>query len=144
MIRLLICEDETLVRRSLVTILELEDSISIVGEAVNGLEAVEKVAELRPDMVLMDIRMPIMDGIEATRLITSNYPNTRVAILTTSDSEASLLEALKVGAAGYILKDADAPDLAEIIERIYYGERFIQPTLATRTLVMLASSPYAG
>src|SRR5438132_10060965 len=87
MIKLLICDDQTLVRQGLVTMLGLEPEIKIVGEAANGSEAVEKVRALKPDIVLMDVRMPILNGVEATRIITSRYPKTRVIILTTYDYE---------------------------------------------------------
>ena len=105
MIRLLICEDQTLMRQGLVTILGLEPGITVAGEAADGAEAVEQVRALQPDVVLMDVQMPGMDGIEATRLITAAYPNTRVIILTTFDYEEYVFEGVKAGAMGYMLKD---------------------------------------
>jgi DNA-binding NarL/FixJ family response regulator len=134
MIRLLICEDQTLVRQGLVTMLGLEPEIEVVGEAANGLEAVEKVGELKPDVVLLDVRMPIMDGVEATRTITSQYPDTRVIILTTYDYEEYVFDGVKAGAMSYVLKDTAAPDLVDAIRRVYGGETFIQPAVASKIL----------
>lgn len=139
MIKLLICEDQTLLRQGLVAVLGLQPEIEIVGEAANGSEAVEKVAMLQPDIVLMDVRMPIMDGVEATRIITNRYPNTRVIILTTYDYEEYVFEGVKAGAMGYVLKDTAAPDLVETIRWVYGGENFIQPTVATKILFEFAS-----
>src|SRR5689334_23658275 len=134
MIKLLICEDQTLVRQGLGAVLSLEPEIAIVGQAANGREAVEKVRDLRPDVVLMDVRMPIMDGVEATRIITDQYPETRVIILTTYDYEEYLFEGVKAGAMGYVLKDMAAPDLVETIRRVHAGQSFIQQTVASRIL----------
>lgn len=138
MINLLICEDQTLLRQGLVTILGLEPGFTVVGEARNGQEALEKVAELKPDIVLMDVQMPVMNGVEATRLITSQYPNTRVIILTTFDYEEYVFEGVKAGALGYILKDTPAPELVNTIKRVYNGERFIQPAVASKLLFEFA------
>src|SRR5947207_3166820 len=138
MIKLLICEDQTLLRQGLVAVLGLEPEIEIVGEAANGSDAVEKVAELQPDIVLMDVRMPIMDGVEATRIITNQHPKTRVIILTTYDYEEYVFEGVKAGAMGYVLKDTAAADLAQIINRVQRGERFIQPAVASKILFELA------
>lgn len=139
MIKLLICEDQTLMRQGLVTILGLEPGISVVGEAVNGQDACEKIATLQPDVVLMDVQMPIMDGVEATRLITNRYPETRVIILTTFDYEEYVFEGVKAGALGYMLKDTPAQELVSIIKRVYTGERFIQPAVASKLLFEFAS-----
>lgn len=134
MIRLLICEDQTLVRQGLVAMLGLEPEIEVVGEAANGVEAVDKAGELKPDVALVDVRMPIMDGVEATRTITSKFPSTRVIILTTYDYEEYLFEGVKAGAMGYVLKDTAAPDLVDTIRRVHQGETFIQPTVASKIL----------
>lgn len=140
MIRLLICEDQTLMRQGLVTILGLEPGITVVGEAGNGQEAVDRVAELRPDVVLMDVQMPVMGGVEATRIIAAQYPNSRVIILTTFDYEEYVFEGVKAGAMGYMLKDTPAPELVRTIKRVHEGERFIQPAVASKILFEFATS----
>jgi DNA-binding NarL/FixJ family response regulator len=141
MIRLLICEDQTLMRQGLITILSLEPGLSVVGEAGNGEEAVAQVQALRPDVVLMDVQMPVMDGIAATRLITAAFPATKVIILTTFDYEEYVFEGVKAGALGYLLKDSPAPDLVRTIERVHAGERFIQPAVASKLLFEFAQAP---
>jgi DNA-binding NarL/FixJ family response regulator len=137
-IRLLISEDQTLMRQGLVTILGLEPGIEVVGQAGNGQEAIDKVEQLRPDIVLMDVQMPVMDGVEATRTITTRFPNTRVIILTTFDYEEYVFEGVKAGAMGYILKDTPAPELVNTIKRVYAGEQFIQPAVASKILFEFA------
>ncbi|HVG00558.1 MAG TPA: response regulator transcription factor [Chloroflexia bacterium] len=137
MLKVLICEDEMLVRAGLVSLLNLASEISkieVIGEAANGREAVEKVALLSPDAVLMDVRMPIMDGLQATRIITEKYHKTCVIILSTYDYEEYVLEGIKAGAAGYVLKDSDPLELVNIIERVCCGERFIQAAVASKIL----------
>src|SRR5207237_6073778 len=113
-----------LVRDGLVTILGMESGIQIVGEAADGEEAVEMVAKLRPNIALMDVQMPLMDGVEATRIITRKYPATRVIILTTYDYEEYVFEGVKAGAMAYVLKDTAAPELAQIINRVHRGQGF--------------------
>ncbi len=125
-------------RQGLVTILSLEPGLEVVGEAGDGREAVQKVQALQPDVVLMDVQMPVMDGVEATRLITTQYPNIRVIILTTFDYEEYVFEGVKAGALGYLLKDTPAPELVRTIERVYAGERFIQPAVASKLLFEFA------
>jgi len=141
MIRLLICEDQTLMRQGLVTILGLEPGLTVVGEAATGVEAVAQVQALQPDVVLMDVQMPEMDGIAATRLITAAFPATRVIILTTFDYEEYVFEGVKAGALGYLLKDSPAPELVQTIERVAAGERFIQPAVASKLLFEFAQAP---
>ncbi len=140
MIKLLICEDQTLMRQGLVTILGLEPGIEVIGEAENGREALQKVQVLTPDVVLMDVQMPVMNGVEATRLITAQFPQTRVIILTTFDYEEYVFEGVKAGALGYLLKDTPATELVRTIERIYAGERFIQPAVASKLLFEFAKA----
>lgn len=135
MIKLLICEDQTLVRQCLSALVGIEAGIAVVGEAVNGRDAVEKVDSLRPDVVLMDIEMPIMDGVEATRIIAGRHPSIRVILLTGYDYDQYVIEGLKAGAAGYMLKDTGCTDLISIIKRVHEGEHFIQPNLASSTLL---------
>ena len=137
-IRLLICEDQTLMRQGLVTILSLEPGIEVVGQAGNGQEAIDRVDALKPDIVLMDVQMPVMDGVEATRHIAIQYPDTRVIILTTFDYEEYVFEGVKAGAMGYLLKDTPAPELVSTIRRVHAGERFIQPAVASKILFEFA------
>lgn len=120
------------------TILGLEPGLEVVGEAGDGREAVQKVQALNPDIVLMDVQMPVMDGVEATRLITAQFPNSRVIILTTFDYEEYVFDGVKAGALGYLLKDTPAPDLINTIKRVYAGERFIQPAVASKLLFEFA------
>jgi DNA-binding NarL/FixJ family response regulator len=143
-IKLLICEDQTLMRQGLVTILGLEPGLTVVGEAADGAEAVAQMRALHPDIVLMDVQMPGMDGIEATRLITAAYPDTRVIILTTFDYEEYVFEGVKAGAMGYMLKDSPAPDLIHTIRRVHEGERFIQPAVASKLLFEFAQGARRG
>ena len=134
MVKILICEDQTLLRQGLVALLEDEPDMAVVGEAVNGREAVDKVGSLCPDVVLMDVRMPVTDGVEATRIIAGQYPFARVIILSTYDSADYVFEGIKAGAVGYLLKDAAAEELVETIRRVHQGEQFIQPTVASNIL----------
>jgi DNA-binding NarL/FixJ family response regulator len=125
-------------RQGLVTILGLEPGLSVVGEAGNGREAIEKIGELKPDIVLMDVQMPVMDGVEATRIISQQYPETKVIILTTFDYEEYVFEGVKAGAFGYLLKDCPIPELVSTIQRVQAGERFIQPAVASKLLFEFA------
>jgi len=138
MIKLLICEDQTLVRESLIATLALEEDVTVVGEAINGAEAVEMVGALGPDVVLMDIQMPVMDGIEATRRITADHPEVKVIILTTHSAEKHVLDSLRSGATGYALKDSDGSDLVQIIKLVKNGGRYIEPSLASEAIFELA------
>ena len=137
-IRVLIAEDQTLVRHGLRTILELEDGFEVVGEAANGGEAVERALALRPDVVLMDVRMPVMDGVAATARIAAALPDTRVIILTTFDDDAYVFEGIKAGARGYLLKDVPASELLRTIRSAHRGETAIQPSIAARLVAEFA------
>ena len=117
-IRLLIADDHTLVRSGLRSMLEKEPGIEIVGEARNGREAVELCRSLRPDLVLMDVRMPEMDGLEATRSIKRELPETGVLMVTMHENRDYMLEATKAGAAGYVLKDAPRNELISAVRRV--------------------------
>jgi DNA-binding NarL/FixJ family response regulator len=117
-IRLLIADDHALVRSGLRSMLEREPGIEIVGEARNGREAVELCRSLRPDLVLMDVRMPDMDGLEATRAIKRELPETGVLMVTMHENRDYMLEATKAGAAGYVLKDAARDELVDAVRRV--------------------------
>ena len=139
-IRLLIAEDQPRMRRGLRTVLDLEPGFQVVGEAVDGAQAVEKARELRPDVVLMDLQLPVLDGVEATRAIVREGLG-RVLILTTFDTEDYVLEGIRAGAAGYLLKDVDAKELCDVIRRVAAGDAFVQPSVAAKYLRQLAQAP---
>ena len=133
-IRLGIVDDQRLIRDGLRLLLEMEDDLEVVGEAENGAMAIIMYADLQPDVVLMDIRMPGMDGVEATRRIIECYPKARVIILTTFDDDAYIFDALRVGALGYLLKDISGPELATAIREVSHGGALIQPSVARKVV----------
>jgi two-component system, NarL family, response regulator LiaR len=137
--RLLLADDHDLVREGIRAVLEGEPDLSVVGEAANGREAVELCRELKPDLVLMDVRMPEMDGLAATRAIKEELPQTSVVMVTMHESPDYLLEAIKAGAAGYILKDAAGERLVEAVRRTLEGEAPLSEGLAMQLLQRLAS-----
>ena len=132
--RVLIADDQPLFRRGLHVVLGTEDGIEVVGEAENGQEAVEKAQELVPDVVLMDVRMPRVNGIEATRQIRIDVPSTKILMLTVSDAEEDLYEAIKAGANGYLLKEISVEEVAEAIRAVSQGQSLISPSMASKLL----------
>ena len=136
--RLLIADDHALVREGLRTMLSGEDGIQVVAEANNGQEALSMCRDLRPDLVLMDVRMPVMDGLEATRRIKEEMPQTSVVMVTMHENPDYLFEAVKAGAAGYVLKDASGERLLGAVRRTLEGESPLNQELAMRLLVRLA------
>lgn len=134
MISLLIIEDQTLMRQGLRTLLELEPGMSVLGEAADGETGLRMALELRPDVVLMDVQMPGLNGVETTAALCAAWPAARVVILTTFDRDDYVFQAIRAGAMGYLLKDAPAEDLIRTIRRVHAGEVFIQPEIASRTL----------
>jgi DNA-binding NarL/FixJ family response regulator len=131
---ILIVEDQTLMRQGLKTILDLEPGMRVVGEADNGVSGVEAALRLRPDVVLMDVQMPRLNGVLATADLVRQWPEARVIILTTFDRDDYVYQGVRAGAMGYLLKDAPAHQLIETIRRIQAGEVFIQPEIASRAL----------
>jgi two-component system, NarL family, response regulator LiaR len=130
-IRILIADDHSVVRQGLKMFLGLDPELDVVGEAENGLEALRMARELRPDVVLMDLLMPEMDGIAATAAIRAELPGVEVVALTSFVEEARVTAALEAGAAGFILKDADADDVAEAIRAAHRGEVHLDPAVAS-------------
>jgi DNA-binding NarL/FixJ family response regulator len=142
-IRVLLVDDQTMVRAGFRMILETEPSISVVGEAADGIEAVEMVARARPDVVLMDVRMPRMDGIEATSHITRTASPPRVLILTTFDLDDHVYAALRAGASGFLLKDAPAEQLVDAIGVIARGDALLAPSVTRLLIDEVARRPAA-
>ncbi len=140
-IRLLIVDDQRLMREGLRTLLELEPDLLVAGEAGDGQEALQQYASLQPDVVLMDIRMPVMDGVEATRRLRLDSPHARVIILTTFDDDAYVFDGLRAGALGYLLKDVSGDELAEAIRQVARGGALIEPSVARKVLAEFARLP---
>ncbi|MFB8142616.1 response regulator [Streptomyces parvus] len=135
-IRAVIADDQMMVRQGFTVLLNAEPDIEVVGQAVNGLDAIDKVAELAPDVVLMDIRMPELGGIEATRRITSPEGSTvKVLVLTTFDLDEYVYEALRAGASGFLLKDASADELAHAVRVVASGDALLSPNITKRLIV---------
>ncbi len=133
-IRVLIADDHQVVREGLSAVLKMKEDIEVVGLAKDGLDAVEKARQLLPDVVLMDISMPRMNGVEATREIKRENPHIGVVVLTMYDEEDYIFDLVKAGATGYLLKDADSTQIAKAIRAVAHGESLIHPTVASKIL----------
>jgi DNA-binding NarL/FixJ family response regulator len=133
-IRILLVEDQTLMRQGLKTILDLEPGLQVVGEATNGRTGIRRALDLRPDVILMDVQMPGMSGIEAIAAICAIWPEARIIILTTFARDEYVFQGVRAGAVGFLLKDAPADSLIQTIRRVHAGEVFIQPEIASRLL----------
>lgn len=132
MIKLLLVDDQTLIRQGLASLLSLEEDFEIVGQAGHGDEAVKMVSNIRPDIVLMDIRMPIMDGVAATKIIREANPDIKILVLTTFDEDEYIVQAMQAGASGYLLKDAPTEQLATAIRSVHNGFTQLGPTIAPK------------
>jgi DNA-binding NarL/FixJ family response regulator len=143
-VTVVLADDQELVRAGFAMILDARDDIEVVGEAGDGQAAVEVVAETRPDVVLMDVRMPRLDGIEATRRIVASGSTARVVILTTFDLDEPVFAALRAGASGFLLKDIRPADLADAVRVVARGEALLAPTVTRRLLDRFATGLPAG
>jgi DNA-binding NarL/FixJ family response regulator len=137
-IRVLIVDDHALYRRGLLTVLETEDGIEVVGEAADGVEAVGQAEETLPDVIVMDVSMPKRGGIDACRVIKQRVPSARILMLTSSDDEANLFEAVRAGANGYLLKDVPPEEVAAGIRGVYQGQSLLSPMMASKLLTEFA------
>jgi DNA-binding NarL/FixJ family response regulator len=137
-IRILLVDDQRLMREGLRILMELEPDLEIAGEAKDGQAALKAYAELQPDVVLMDVRMPGMDGVEATWRLRERWPNARVIILTTFDDDEYVFEGLRAGARGYLLKDVSGHDLAEAVRTVAAGGALIEPSVARKVVAEFA------
>ncbi|MGA2763581.1 MAG: response regulator transcription factor [Spirochaetia bacterium] len=143
-IRILIADDHGIVRKGIKALLATEKDMQVVGEAENGAEAVEKAASLSPDVVLMDLVMPEMDGIEATRRITAAQQETKILVLTSFAADDKVFPAVKAGALGYLLKDSTPEQLLEAIRQVHRGEPSLEPSIARKVLQELSHAGEAG
>jgi DNA-binding NarL/FixJ family response regulator len=143
-IRVLIADDHAVVRQGLRTFLELQDEIEVVGEAADGIEALELVQRTAPDVALLDLVMPRLGGLEAIRRIREVAPATRVLVLTSFADDDTVLPAVRAGAAGYLLKDVQPPELVGAIRTVHAGEALLAPAVATMLVEQLAAEDGAG
>ena len=137
--RVVICDDQTIVRDGLAMLLKLEKDIEVVGIAGDGDAAVGLVDEQKPDLVLMDLKMPIMNGVEATRQIRSGHPEVKVLVLTTYDDDEWVFDAIRAGASGYLLKDTPRDELVKAIRGTMLGRSYVDPAVAGKMLGQLSS-----
>ncbi len=133
-VRVLIVEDQDIVRRGLATLLELDERVEVVGEAADGVEALREMTRLRPDVALVDVRMPRMDGVELTRRAATDHPEVAVIILTTFDDDEYVLGGLRAGAKGYLLKNVSPEELVQTIEKVDRGEPVLGGPAASRVI----------
>lgn len=150
-IRILLVDDQALFREGLRTLLSVYDDLSVIGEANNGQEAVDFVAQDQPDVILMDLRMPVLNGVAATKQICAQYPQCRIIVLTTFDDDEHVFDGLRAGAAGYLLKDVPSEKLVEAIRTTAAGQSFLQPSVAAKVVAEFtrisdtpAADPQAG
>ncbi|MEV4413629.1 response regulator transcription factor [Catellatospora sp. NPDC049609] len=140
-VRVLLADDQSLFREALAVLLGVHDDIEVVGEAGDGAQALDRAAALRPDVVLMDLRMPVLDGVAATRRMRAEQPGVRVIVLTTFDDDEEVFAALRAGALGYLLKDASSAQLVEAVHAAARGEAVLQPSVAAKVVAQFARLP---
>lgn len=141
MIRVLVADDHAIVRKGIIALLATEKDIQVVGEAGDGQTAVNQAGSLRPDVVLMDLVMPVMDGIQATQEITTRWPEIKVLVLTSFAADDKVFPAIKAGALGYLLKDSSPDHLLAAIHQVYRGEPSLEPSIARKVLHELVHPP---
>jgi DNA-binding NarL/FixJ family response regulator len=137
-VRVLVVDDQRLMRDGIASLLEVQEAIEVVGTAANGQEALEKAVSLCPDVILMDVRMPVMDGVVATGEVRRSLPSCRILMLTTFDDDEYVIAALQAGASGYLLKDLPAPDLASAVQAVYKGIYQLDPAVASKVIAALS------
>ncbi|GAA1393704.1 response regulator [Catellatospora coxensis] len=140
-VRVLLADDQSLFREALAVLLGVRDDIVVVGEAGDGAQALDRAAELRPDVVLMDLRMPVLDGVAATRRMRVEHPGVRVIVLTTFDDDEDVFAALRAGALGYLLKDVSSARLVEAVLAAARDEAVLQPSVAAKVVARFARLP---
>ena len=138
MIRVVVADDQGMVRSGFSVLLNAQDDIEVIGEAVNGKEAIERAADLQPDVILMDVRMPVLDGLHATREITAMPDPPKILVLTTFDLDDYVYEALRSGASGFLLKDASADELANAVRLVAAGDALLAPGVTRRLIAEFA------
>ncbi len=141
MIRLLLVDDQSLIRRGMKALLKTDPDLNVVGEAENGEAAIAIVEALQPDVVLMDVRMPIMDGVAATKIMGQRFPQTKVLILTTFDDDEYVAQAIRFGASGYLLKDTPFEELTQSIRLVHKGYTHLGPGLASKMMAAAIAPP---
>lgn len=137
--KVIICDDQAIVRDGLAMLLKLESDINVVGTAEDGAAAVEMVAKEKPDLVLMDLKMPVMNGVEATRQIRAKYPEVKVLVLTTYDDDEWVFDAIQAGASGYLLKDTPRDEVIKVIRGTVSGKVYLDPAVAGKVLEQVSS-----
>lgn len=137
-IKVLIADDQLLVREGMASLLSLEEDLTVVGEAANGEEACRLADELAPDIILMDVRMPVCDGVVATGRIREKHGNMKVIVLTTFDEEEYIMKALQMGASGYLLKDTPSEQIAAVVRSVHQGHTLLGPTITSKVVSHLA------
>jgi NarL family two-component system response regulator LiaR len=143
-IRVLVVDDHRIVREGLQVLLAEIDDIEVVGEASNGIQSIDQAEQLRPDVILMDLEMPKMDGVEAIRRITAAQPDLRILVLTSFITDDKVFAAIKAGALGYLLKDSSSAELVESIHKVHRGDPALHPDIARKILAELGRAPSTG
>lgn len=138
-VRVLVVDDQRLMRDGIASLLDIQDGIEVIGTASNGQEAVDRALTLRPDVILMDVRMPIIDGVQATTQIRRQLPTCRILMLTTFNDDEYIIQALRAGASGYLLKDIPAHDLAKAVQAVHKGIFQLDPAVASKVVASLTA-----